>query len=110
DARAVAGPAPVERHEDRRPFVGREHELEVLHRALDDATAARGRIVLIGGEPGIGKSRLAEVLGAGAAERGAQGVWGRWWEGGGGAPGWPWGRALRACAGETRPAGPGTSH
>ena len=106
---AVVRAAEVERHEDRRPFVGRERELEVLLRALDDATAGRGRLVLIGGEPGIGKSRLAEELTALAGERGAQVVWGRCWEGGGAPPYWPWVQALRSCAGEQPPAGPGTS-
>jgi DNA-binding SARP family transcriptional activator len=79
-------------------FVGRERELAVLLSALDDALAARGRLVLVGGEPGIGKSRLAEELAARAKERGALVVWGRCWEGGGAPPYWPWVQVLRACA------------
>src|SRR5262249_56506374 len=49
------------------------------------------------------------VRGARAAERGAQVVGGRCWEGGGAPPYWPWVQALRSCAGEPLPAGPGTS-
>jgi tetratricopeptide (TPR) repeat protein len=40
------------------PVVGRDEELELLSRRWDQAKAGRGRIVLISGEPGIGKSRL----------------------------------------------------
>src|SRR5262245_48388622 len=38
-------------------FVGRAQEMELLSGALGDALAGRGQIVLLGGEPGIGKSR-----------------------------------------------------
>jgi DNA-binding SARP family transcriptional activator len=86
------------------PFVGRQHELGVLARALDDVLAGRGRVVLVGGEPGIGKSRLAEELAATAAECGAQVGWGRSWEGGGAPPYWPWVQALRSSTGEPLPA------
>ena len=34
------------------PFVGRDRELEELHRGLRDTVAGRGSLVLIGGEPG----------------------------------------------------------
>ena len=40
-----------------RPFVGRAGELESLHDALAEAGAGRGALVLITGEPGIGKIR-----------------------------------------------------
>jgi len=41
-------------------FVERERELAELVGGIDDAVAGRGRLFLLGGEPGIGKSRLAE--------------------------------------------------
>ena len=40
------------------PLVGREEELELLLRRWEEAKQARGRVVLLSGEPGIGKSRL----------------------------------------------------
>lgn len=43
-------------------FVGRSRELGELLAGLDDATGGRGRLFLLGGEPGIGKSRLADEL------------------------------------------------
>src|SRR5690606_23903788 len=38
-------------------FVGRERELERLRSAFDDAFAGRGSVVMLVGEPGIGKTR-----------------------------------------------------
>lgn len=40
------------------PFVGRDRDIDVLKGLWDDALAGRGQIVMISGEPGIGKSRL----------------------------------------------------
>ncbi len=40
------------------PFLGRDRELEMLHGFWRDSLAGRGQIVLVSGEPGIGKSRL----------------------------------------------------
>src|SRR5271166_2769324 len=42
------------------PLVGREEELELLRRRWERARAGAGQLVLIVGEPGIGKSRLVE--------------------------------------------------
>jgi hypothetical protein len=44
------------------PLVGRDEELDLLLRRWEQAKAGGGRVVLITGEPGIGKSRLAEAL------------------------------------------------
>jgi AAA ATPase domain/Bacterial transcriptional activator domain len=77
-------------------FVGRERELAELLTSLDDAFAGRGRLVLLSGEPGIGKSRLADELIAQARARGAQILVGRCWEAGGAPAYWPWVQSLRA--------------
>jgi len=46
------------------PFVGRDEELELLLRRWQQAKAGEGRVVLLSGEPGIGKSRLAAAIAA----------------------------------------------
>jgi adenylate cyclase len=51
-------------------FVGRERERAELRAALSDARGRHGRLVLIAGEPGIGKSRLCSELAAEAGEAG----------------------------------------
>jgi class 3 adenylate cyclase/tetratricopeptide (TPR) repeat protein len=47
---------------DLTPLVGREEELELLLRRWQRATAGEGQVVLLSGEPGIGKSRLTAAL------------------------------------------------
>lgn len=55
----ITGPQPRSRW----ALVGRDVELAILQERLDAALAGRGALVLIGGEPGIGKTRLTkEVL------------------------------------------------
>ena len=66
--RLVTGASRVEnRFEARRaepagPLLGREEELDLLARRWQQAKAREGRVVLITGEPGIGKSRLTRAL------------------------------------------------
>ena len=43
-------------------FIGRQKELAVLVGALDDALSGKGQLVMLAGEPGIGKTRLAHEL------------------------------------------------
>ena len=78
-------------------FVGRDRELRELLSGLDDALRGRGRLFLVSGEPGIGKSRLAEELANRARRRGAEVLTGRCWEAGGAPAYWPWVQAIRAC-------------
>ncbi len=58
-------------------FVGRRREMDELMGALDDALAGRGRLVMLAGEPGIGKTRTAQELAAQAEQLGAHVCWGR---------------------------------
>src|SRR5204863_2935172 len=44
------------------PLVGREEELDLLLRRWQQAKSGEGRVVLVSGEPGIGKSRLTAAL------------------------------------------------
>ena len=60
-----------------------------------------GGCCLIGGEPGIGKSRLADELVARARARGALVLVGRCWEAGGAPAYWPWMQSLRSYVRET---------
>jgi DNA-binding SARP family transcriptional activator len=77
------------------PFVGRAGELQELLRGLDVSLGGEGRLYLISGDPGIGKSRLVEQLARGARERGAEVLVGRCWEAGGAPAYWPWVQAMR---------------
>jgi tetratricopeptide (TPR) repeat protein len=86
----------------RRVFVGRDAELAELSAALDEARTGRGRLYLVCGEPGIGKTRLADELARAAAERGMAVHWGRCWEAGGAPAYWPWLDVL-AALGEQLP-------
>ena len=52
----------VHRKVVRPQFVGRESEMKILSAMLKDVQAGKQRMVLISGEPGVGKSRLAEEL------------------------------------------------
>jgi predicted ATPase len=76
-------------------FVGRDRELAELRAGLQDAAAGRGRLFLVVGEAGIGKTRLAEELAREAAKTAATVLWGRCWDGEGAPPYWPWTQALR---------------
>lgn len=44
------------------PFVGRKGELAELRQLLDRSASGRGSLVMIGGEPGVGKTRLTSEL------------------------------------------------
>jgi DNA-binding SARP family transcriptional activator len=97
-AEGEAAPEPA-----RAVFVGRERELAELIGALKDVLGGYGRLVLVAGEPGIGKSRLADELIGQARARGARSVVGRCWEAGGAPAYWPWVQALRSYAREAEP-------
>ena len=77
DERTPAPPAPFP---GRSPYVGRHDEQAALTRLLERALQGHGSLVLIGGEPGVGKTRLTEEVGAEAARRGMQVLLGRCYE------------------------------
>ena len=97
--------------------MGREAELEQLRDALNGTLAGRGGLLLLVGEPGIGKTRTAEELATYAQVRGAKVHWGRSHEGEGAPAYWPWAQAIRSYVREADPValarelgqGPGTS-
>lgn len=102
DPRLDLAPAPVP-ETLAGAFVGREGELAELTAGLDAAAAGRGRVFLLAGEPGIGKSRLAEELSVRARTRGALVLVGRCWEAGGAPAYWPWVQSLRAYVRRAEP-------
>jgi tetratricopeptide (TPR) repeat protein len=83
-----------------RPFVGRSRELEELRSTLDAAVAGHGALVLVTGEPGIGKTRLLEELSLYAETAGCDVLAGRCWEEGGAPAYWPWIQVVRAAGAE----------
>jgi predicted ATPase/DNA-binding winged helix-turn-helix (wHTH) protein len=109
---SAARPAAAAQHETRAPsrpvaassfFVGREQAMATLRGALENTLGGRGRIALLVGEAGIGKTRTAEELALAAGARGALVLFGRCYEGAGAPAFWPWVQVLRACLAERDP-------
>jgi tetratricopeptide (TPR) repeat protein len=82
-------------------LVGRRHELARVSALLDEVADGRGRLLLITGEAGIGKSRLADEISRLARVRGFAIAWGRCWEAGGAPAYWPWVQSIRALTRRT---------
>ncbi len=79
-----------------RVFVGRHQEMAQLKAALDDALSGQGQLVMLAGEPGIGKTRTAQELAVLGEQRGAQVLWGWCYEEEGAPPYWPWVQLIRS--------------
>jgi DNA-binding CsgD family transcriptional regulator/tetratricopeptide (TPR) repeat protein len=79
-----------------RAIVGRARELDLFRAAFDRMLAGRRQMVLISGEPGIGKTRCAQALAGVAEDQGALVLWGHCREDAGAPPYWPWVQILRA--------------
>jgi predicted ATPase len=87
----------------RNTFVGRERELAELEAACEAGADSDTHLFLIHGEPGIGKTRLADELASRAKASGVQVLWGRCWEGGGAPAYWPWIQVIRTFLGALDP-------
>lgn len=84
------------------PFVGRHKELEMMRGLLLRVGEGQGGLVLVGGEAGVGKTRLADEVSKLARATGLDVFWGRCWEGEGTPSFWPWIQLIRhiaACRG-----------
>jgi predicted ATPase len=81
-------------------FVCRDRELALARDVLHEALAGRGQLLLLVGEPGIGKTRLAIELGRIARTRGALVFWGRCHEAEAERAYGPWLQILRAALAE----------
>jgi DNA-binding CsgD family transcriptional regulator len=91
-------------------MVGRQRELALGRAWLDAARRGAGRLVLCAGEPGIGKTRLAQELAGLALAGGTTVVWGRCIEADGAPPLWPWRQALRSLGVDPGTARPDDLH
>ena len=67
-----------------------------LTSTLEEALSGQGRLVMLVGEPGIGKTRTTQELASYAESRGAQVFWGRCYEDEGTPPYWPWVQTMRS--------------
>lgn len=83
-------------------FVNRVRELTELCAGVHDTLAGQGRLFTVAGEPGIGKSRLADEAANYAVSKHMSVLWGRCWEGGGAPAYWPWIQVIRALASSTQ--------
>ncbi|MFQ6029417.1 MAG: AAA family ATPase [Dehalococcoidia bacterium] len=77
-------------------FVGRDREMKELREILQESVSSQGRLVMLLGEPGIGKTRTSQELADHAEELGVQVHWGRCYDGEGAPPYWPWVQLLRS--------------
>ena len=89
DAEPPAAPPPQD------AFVGRCGVVAMLEASLRDALGGRGGMVLLEGEPGIGKTRTLLELSRRAAALGAETWFGRCIEDEGAPAFWPWTQILR---------------
>jgi hypothetical protein len=104
--RPPSKPSPQRAPRRRSAIVGRTDEMQRLAALVDHVAAGRGGLALITGEPGIGKTCLAQQAAAHADEVGVAVHWGRCSELDGAPAFWPWVQVLRsvwASGGGTAP-------
>ncbi len=80
-------------------FVGRQGEMGELAAALDDSLYGSGKVVLLAGEPGIGKTRLTTEIATMGIEKGAIELRGKTYERSATPPYWVWRDAVRDAEG-----------
>jgi len=81
------------------PLVARAGALAEIDAVLTAARAGRGALVTVAGEPGIGKTRLAEAAADRARAEAFEVIWTWCPAAAGGAPLRPWSRVVRLLAG-----------
>jgi len=79
-------------------LVGRSREIDAITDAFSALEATQGSLLLLAGEPGIGKSALARHAADHARQRSIIVSWGFCWEAGGAPAYWPWTQVLRSLA------------
>jgi class 3 adenylate cyclase/tetratricopeptide (TPR) repeat protein len=84
----------------RTPFVGRSAEVARLHRGFDEARAGRGGLVMLVGEPGIGKTRTSDEFADWVTASGGCVLRGRCFEGDWAPPYGPFAQAIESYARE----------
>ncbi len=84
-------------------FVGRQTEQTAFRATLNDVVGGQGQLVMLVGEPGIGKTRTAKEMTSHADAVGVRVLWGRCYEGEGAPPYWPWVQTLRQYVHSTDP-------
>ena len=75
--------------------MGRYPELKKLKTALEDALSGQGRMVMLAGEAGIGKTRISHELADYARQKEALVLWGRCYENPSSPSYWPWTQIIR---------------
>jgi ABC-type glutathione transport system ATPase component len=76
DAPKIVDPADIGTETHGGVFVGRKKEMDQLRSIFEETLSGRGSLVALVGEPGIGKTRIAQELAGYAGLRGARVLWG----------------------------------
>ncbi len=76
-------------------LAGREADLRAIEEAVAATAGGRGHVILVAGEPGIGKTRLAEEAARRASASGVTVAWGRSGHDTGAPAFWPWTQVIR---------------
>ena len=77
--------------------------MDELRAGLEDSLSGRGRLMMLVGEPGIGKTRTSEEFATYARLRNVQVLWGRCYEGEGAPAYWPWVQIIRSYVHDKEP-------